>query len=415
MTSSDVTVLTHTDGFLLLGDPGTVDTLLAENKVSGMAPSPTLVGAIGSLLQASAVIAENSGRWVKLDEASAALLKQFGPSMSSTTGLMTGVVRNGAGAIKGHLQFVAAPAMLNPATLGAVGVMLTQMAQQRQLDEMKGYLQQISDDAQKLKDDQLHRAMADLGGIALTIEEVQTILDATGRVDPMLWTKLHGASQTLATTQAYALKKLEAAANGLAAAAQSSELGDDEKAMRETRDSSTAWLKVLGHSIMLADSLAQLEIERKRDDGVEQLEDYIRGLEAARAKRTERIAGTVEHILSAANDLAQAAQARRLTHPRRVASITASNNEIHARLAEFSRVAGVQNERFAEIDNPRFRQFAVSRLKDVASEAAQLPGRVGNAKDAFLLDQADRIRAKRQETESTAELPGASAQEGDEA
>lgn len=405
-SSSELTVITHSDGYLLLGPQADVDALVEQNQLRSLTPAPGLIAGIASVLEFGSAVWGQHGRWLKLDEKSAALLKQYGEATSSTTGLMTGVVRNAKGQVMGHLQFVGKAGALNPATAAAASVLLNQIAHQQQMEEMHDYLKQISADVRQLKDDQLHRAMADITGIALIVEEVESTLESTGHVDEVSWSKLHGAAVTIASTQAYAIKKLEEAARDLQKAKGSAELSDDERAIEQVREAGSAWLNLLGHSMYLQDAVATVEIERVKNSGMNELESYVSGLEAAREHRADRIQRALDAILGVANEVALAAQAKRLTKPRKVAAITAANNAIHHQIEQFSRAAGVESSAFTELENPKYRQFAAGRLKEAAAataskskalveSAAELPGKVSEARDERLLKKAEGILAKR--------------------
>ena len=81
-----------------------------EGSRAASAQAPRRTGA--AVTQAGSEIAANSGRWVKLTQESAQLVKKYGLRDSAKTGLSTGVIKGQKGQVAGFVQFVKGPGAL---------------------------------------------------------------------------------------------------------------------------------------------------------------------------------------------------------------------------------------------------------------------------------------------------------------
>ena len=75
----------------------------------------------------------------------------------------------------------------------------------------------------------------------------------------MTWSKVQATSATLARTQAYALRQLDALAEKLEG---KKAMGDLAKAAREAESTVQDWLTVLARCFQLQDAIAVLELDR---------------------------------------------------------------------------------------------------------------------------------------------------------
>ena len=136
--SGEIQIISDGDGMAVMGKPELVAAFLADVEVGESADIPkgrmsSLLSSLAAESEAASAVAENSGKWLKLDDASAQALKKYGQSFSEKNGLMYGVVR-GKGQIAKHLQFVPSasslisPAMLTRSNEAASGLVMAQKA-----------------------------------------------------------------------------------------------------------------------------------------------------------------------------------------------------------------------------------------------------------------------------------------------
>ena len=148
------------------------------------------------------------------------------------------------GKIKGFLEFVSARiALTNPALLaGAAGIM-AQLAMQQTMDEITDYLATIDEKVDDVLRAQKDAVLADMIGVDFVIEEAMTIREQVGRVSEVTWSKVQATPATIARTQAYALRQLDALAEKME---RKTKIGDLAKTAKEAesrfRSGSLFWL-----------------------------------------------------------------------------------------------------------------------------------------------------------------------------
>ena len=83
------------------------------------------------------------------------------------------------------------------------------------MDEITDYLATIEEKVDDVLRAQKDAVLADMIGVDFVIEEAMTIREQVGRVSEVTWSKVQGTSVTVARTQAYALRQLDALAEKL--------------------------------------------------------------------------------------------------------------------------------------------------------------------------------------------------------
>jgi hypothetical protein len=177
-------------------------------------------------------------------------------------------------------------------------------------------------------------------GVALVIDEAMVIREHRGRVDETTWSKVQGSSETIAQTQAYALRQLDALAEKLE---RHDKMGDLAKVAKQADATAQEWLVVLARCVQLQDALAVLELDRVMDSEPDDVDAHRLGLRAARQKRVERIAQTVEQLLGRMTDVGSKANAKVLLHPASAPGIVTATNHVVLALDDFNRVIGLES------------------------------------------------------------------------
>jgi len=341
----DIELISDGDGLAVIGDPTAVDRFLASEGLPsenlGLPRLGEILGAGAAVAQAGSVLAANSSRWVKLTKESAHLVTKYGLRQSSTTGLSTGVAKGNKGQIGAFVEFAAGPGtrLTDPALLaGAAGIM-TQMAMQQAMNEVTDYLATIDKKVDDVLRAQKDVALARMIGTGLIIEEAMTIREYGGRVNEVTWSKVQAAPATIAESQAYALRQLDALAEQLE---RTSTIGDLAAAVEEAASRTQEWLAVLARCFQLQDAIAVLELDRARHAVPEDLDQHRLGLKTARQSRLELITRSTERLMAHIEAAAGTANAKVLLHPAASPAVVRSSNHVAVAVLDFHDTLGIE-------------------------------------------------------------------------
>ncbi|MBB2742695.1 UNVERIFIED_ORG: hypothetical protein FHR35_002517 [Microbispora rosea subsp. rosea] len=346
--NDQIQLISDGDGLAVIGDPTAVERFLVSEGL----PSKDLgLKRLGSVLnigaeaaQAGSEIVENSGRWVKLSKESAQLVEKYGLRKSSKSGLSSGVLKGNKGQIKGFVEFTKGPGsfLTNPALLaGAAGIM-AQLAMRQTMDEITDYLatidEKVDDVLRTLKD----AVLADMIGVDLVIEEAMTIREQVGRVSEVTWSKVQATPVTIARTQAYALRQLDALAEKME---HKTKIGDLAKTSKEAESKVQEWLAVLARCFQLQDAIAVLELDRVLDASPEELDRHRLALRAARQNRLELITRSTERLMARMHAAAGTANTKVLLHPTTSRAVVHSSGQVAIAVVDFHGRLGIERSR----------------------------------------------------------------------
>ena len=219
--------------------------------------------------------------------------------------------------IEGFVEFAKGPGSLvaNPAMLaGAAGIM-AQLAMQQTMDEITDYLATIDEKVDDVLRAQKDAVLAGMIGAGFVIEEAMTVREHVGRVSEVTWSKVQATSMTIAQTQAYALRQLDALAEKVEHKAK---IGDLAKTSKEAESKVQEWLAVLARCFQLQDAIAVLELDRVLDASPDELDRHRLGLRAARQNRLELISRSTEHLMARMDAAAGTANTQGAAAPDRV-------------------------------------------------------------------------------------------------
>jgi hypothetical protein len=352
---AEIQLINDGNGVAVIGEPAAVERFLAaEGLVSrdlGLERlKPALRGganAVQVVAETAGVVgslAENSGRWVKLTSESAHAMEKWGLMTSTKTGLAMGVVKPADGAIKKIVQFEpgsALPSAQNLASLAGPAALMAQIAMQQQMDRIEDYLAAIDEKVDDILRAQKDAVLADMVGVDLVIQEAMAVREAVGLVSDVTWSKVQATAHTIASTQSYALRQLDAIAEKLESKAK---LGDVAKAAKDAEPKVQEWLAVLAQSFRLQDALSVLELDRVLGASPEGLDAHRRGLAVARQERLELIGRSTEHLLARINDVAGMANAKVLLHPATARAVVHASNHVASGIVGFHEVLGLERD-----------------------------------------------------------------------
>lgn len=348
----EIQLISDGSGLAVIGDPTTVERFLTS---AGL-PSRELdvdravrsaAGKVGSVGEGTAEIAAGYGRWVKLTEESARLKSSIGLMKDSKTGLEMGVVQAGSGqgrGIKAILRFEkgVVPSLTNPALLTGVAGIMAQVAMQQTMDEILDYLGTIDEKVDDILRAQKDAALSEMIGVELLVEEAMTVREHVGRVSETTWSKVQASAASIATTQAYALSRLDALAETME---RKSQMGELAKAAGAVQAGVQEWLAVLARCFQLHDAVAVLELDRVLDASPEELEQHRVGLLAARQARLDRISQTTLSLLDRMHAAATEANSKVLLHPIAGKSVVESRNHVAVAVVDFHGRLGIDRDR----------------------------------------------------------------------
>ncbi len=312
---------------------------------------------------------------------------------SKTPGISHAMVGR-PGDIKSWIQIAGKPGSLtamalNPAALASVATFMAQRQMQESIDELKEYLAQIDEKVDDILRAQKDAVVADMIGVDLVIEEAMTVRDQVGRVSDVTWLKVQSTAATIARTQAYALRQLDALAEKLE---RKTDMGELVKATKETEAKVQEWLAVIARCFQLQDALGVLELDRVLDAAPDELDQHRLGLKVARQNRLDVIARTTAGLIARMTEAASWANAKVLLNPFESPALVRSSNTVVTTVVDFQGRVGIESDR-QEVDARRW-LAAIVDVKDKAVETS-VEG-VGAAKrlGAETLDKAQSAKDK---------------------
>ncbi|MEU3453445.1 hypothetical protein ABZ671_07555 [Micromonospora sp. NPDC006766] len=363
----EIHLISDDDGLAVIGDPAAVERFLVSEGLSskdlGLHRLGPALSAGAAAAQAGSEIAANSGRWMKLTEESAKIAEKFPMVTNSVSGNAHATLRAENGQFVKNLQFVKGSPLTNPALLaGAAGIM-AQLAMQQTMKEITDYLATIDEKVDDVLRAQEDAVLADMIGVGFVIEEAMTIREQVGRVSEVTWSKVQGTSMTIARTQAYALRQLDALAEKLE---HKTAIGDLAKAAKEAESKVQEWLVVLARCFQLQDAIAVLELDRVLDASPGELDGHRLGLKAARKNRLELISRCTEHLMDRMAAAAGTANSKVLLHPMDSPAVVQSSNHVSTAIVDFHGRLGI--ERASQSSEARRWADAAMEVRDKALE-----------------------------------------------
>ena len=342
--SDEIQLISDGEGLAVIGSPTAVELFLAAERLASKDLGLPRVAAAfrtgAQVAQAVPEIAAVAGRWVKLTKESAHLVE--GLVKSSKSGLSTGAVSKGAGQIGDFVKFVNGPGSVapNPALLTGAAGMMAQLAMEQMIEEITEYLASIDrklDDVLRAHQDAV---LADMIGVGFDIDEAMTLREHGGRVNEVTWSKVQASSSTIARTQAYALRQLDAHAEKVERA---TNIADLSRSAKEAEVKVHEWLAVLARCFQLQDAIAVLELDRVLEVAPDDLDGHRLGLRAVRQKRLETISQSTEQLVARMDAAVDTANANVLLNPIQSPAVVRSREQVARAVEEFRASLGMES------------------------------------------------------------------------
>ncbi|MET9508566.1 hypothetical protein ABZX62_08810 [Streptomyces flavidovirens] len=393
--ANEIQLISDGDGLAVIGNATDVERFLVSEGLSskdlGLQRLKSFVGTGAVVAQAGSEIAANSTRWVQLTRDSAQIVKKYGLRESSKTGLSTGVVKGHKGQIRGFVEFVKGPRSLltNPAVLANAARLMSQVAMQQTVDEITDYLATIDAKVDDVLRAQKDAVLARMIGVGFVIEEAMTIREKRRGVDEVTWSKVQTAPTTIAETQAYALRQLDALAEKMES---KTKIGDLATTAKEAESTVREWLAVLARCFQLQDAVAVLELDRVLDATPEELNGHRLGLKAARQDRLEHISRSTERLVARMNAAAGTANAKVLLHPSQSPAVVQSSNHVATGVHDFHGRLGIESGR--QSSETRRWVDAAAEARDKALETGAKGVDAARSLGNETLDRASSVKGK---------------------
>ncbi|PPF86746.1 hypothetical protein C5C03_11595 [Clavibacter michiganensis] len=344
----DVQLISDGDGLAVIGEPAAVERFFAANELPtgrdlGLKKLWPVIGVAASVIQGGSEVAANHGRWIKLTKESAAALANNPAMKGSADQLSRAIVMHG-GKTKKILEFTNDNARLlaNPNVAAAVGAVMAQYAMQQAMDEISDYLAVIDAKVDDILRGQKDAVLADMIGVEMVIDEATLIRAQVGRVSDITWSKAQGTTQTLARTQGYALRQLDALAEKLE---RTTKVDDLVKVTKDAEATVREWLAVIARCFQLQDAVAVLELDRVLDSSPEELDEHRLALRVVRQNRLAVIGRTTDRLLERMDAAAGTANAKVLLNPFDSRAVVGSSNRAATGVVQFNGLLGVADER----------------------------------------------------------------------
>lgn len=406
--NDDVELISDGDGLAVIGDAKAVDRFLSSQGFSSRdleLPRLSKILSTGAgVADAASGIAAMSGRWVQISAESADAMSKFSMMQGSASGLSRAVFTQD-GKITGLMEIVQHGSVLaNPAVLaGAAGIM-AQIALQQAMQEITDYLAVIDEKVDDILRAQKDAVLADMIGAGLVIDEAMTIRRQVGGVSEVTWSKVQGTAQTIAKTQAYALRQLDALAEKMET---KKDIGDLRRIFREGEATVGEWLAVLARCFQVQDALAILELDRVLGSAPAELDAHRIGIRLARRNRLELIARTTHELMARMDAAAGVADGKVLFNPIDSPAIVRTSNQLALTVNRFQSGVGIDTTATARERTPWLTAAVDARDQAIESgfegvEAAMRAGgatvdRAKTASDKLATEISKRVRGRKPE------------------
>ena len=283
---------------------------------------------------------------MKLTEESARAAQSANLVQRSGGQFVQATTRGANGQFAKNLQFVTKPgAMLtNPAILAGIGGIMAQYAMQQTMQEITEYLAKIDAKVDDILRAQKDAVLADMIGVELMLDEAMIVRQEVGRVSEVTWSKIQSSASTIARTQAYSLRQLDALAEKLE---RKTKVGELAELSKQAQDSVVEWLAVLARCFQLQEGMSVLELDRVLDSAPEELDKHRVALQTGRQRRLELIAATTIQLVARMDAAAKQANAKVLMNPVSARVVVHATNNVASGIGELHATLGILGGRGA--------------------------------------------------------------------
>lgn len=324
----EVELISDGEGLAIVGEPTAVERFMKAFGVSSLEAID--LGAILStgvaLAQAGAVIADRSGRWVKLTEKSAEDLKKFGLTPTKTPGIAYAMAGK-AGKIDKWLQIQEGigPILTSPILLANSAALMSQYAMKQEMEQITEYLAAIDAKLDQVIRSQTNQVLARLDGVDLAVREAMHVRESVGRVSEVTWSKVQSSAQSIHETEGFALRQIKDLIDQIDTKETIARLVES---VAKVEADVEKWLVVLARCFELHDAVGLLELDRVLDASPEELDKHRLGLQSARQDRRQLFAERLDPLFEQLGEAIRVANSKVLFNPLQSPAVVTSTNAI---------------------------------------------------------------------------------------
>ncbi|WP_347042243.1 hypothetical protein [Brachybacterium nesterenkovii] len=342
----EIEIISDANGIAVISDARLVDEFLVSNGLNGadmhLGRRSTHLHAAGRVADAAAKAQQRSSRWMQLTEESAKAVKTAQMVRNSSTGNLHAILSATNGKFSKNLQFVAptaAKAATGPAGLAVLGATMLKMSAEQSMKQIEDYLEVIDAKVDDVLRAQKDAVLGDMIGIDLVIEEAMSVRAEVGHVSEVTWSKVQATAVTVARTQAYALRQLDA----LAGKVESAGIRETASVVASVESEVQDWLTVLAQCSRLQDGLIVLELDHVMATAPDHVADHRRGLEVARRARLAAIHRSTETLLERMNGIGNRANTKVLLAPRAARTALQSSAKVTDEVLALQTALGIED------------------------------------------------------------------------
>jgi hypothetical protein len=331
----EVELISDGEGLAIVGEPTAVERFMKAFGVSSLEAIDlgTILSTGVAFAQAGAVIADRSGRWVKLTEKSAEDLKKFGLTPTKTPGIAYAMAGK-AGKIDKWLQIQEGigPILTSPVLLANSAALMSQFAMKQEMDKITDYLATIDAKLDHLIRSQTNQVLARLDGVDLAVREAMHVCESVGRVSEVTWSKVQSSAQSIHETEGFALRHVKDLVDQIDT---KDTIANLVESVSKVEAEVEKWLVVLARCFELHDAVGLLELDRVLDASPEELDKHRLGLQSARQDRRQLFAERLDPLFEQLGEAIRVANSKVLFNPLQSPAVVTSTNVIADRVIGF--------------------------------------------------------------------------------
>lgn len=342
---SRIEIVDDGDGLVILGAREAVGRFLRSTGLWDKAVSIADAGSASTLrlvagaMEAGAEAMAEAGRWVKLTPESAAVAKRFGFMETSTPGVYHAMIGE-PGSIGQWVQIEAGTLtdLANPAYLAGIAGVMSQIAMQQEIGEIKDYLARIDGKVDELIRGQRDAQLSKVLGAGDDIESALVVLERQGRVDDDTWSIVQGRQETISDAIRWVVLQLEAVADQT----------DQNRIRKLKRDALKAQEKVAellaiaARCFELQGALDLIRLDRAAERSPDELNTRRLALAEDRVRQRDRVLQAIEDLMARLDGMRGAANSRTVLHLPSAHSVITSVNDVGRAVDDFRAPLGLE-------------------------------------------------------------------------
>lgn len=223
----------------------------------------------------------------------------------------------------------------------AASTIPTLATMQMQLDQITDYLSSIRENIDDILRAQKDLVVSNMVGAGIILDDALTEQRHAGHVSATTWAKIQGLPVSIASTQAYALRQLDAISGRMQAKGVHGDVGDMLRAATAAEPAVREWLAVTAKCVQMQDAFAMLELgyALKADPG--EVESTRLAIADNRSKRLRLITDALCPWPPLLQDIAAKANRQVMLHPKKAPMIADTCGRIGQDLALFASRIGL--------------------------------------------------------------------------